>query len=256
MTAAQTIAWALSQKGTTEKPPGSNKIEYWREIGLDYLNGFEWCGTFSYDAMDHGRADLSWTTPRRFVDTVAGLADAKAAGIFYTGTPNPGDPVWFNFDSDPSPEHVGIVIAAIGDRVHIRTIEGNVTDRVVTLTRSTAQVIGYARITYHQEDDMDLNTKIDLADGGFAEDEFARWGDPKDVITVGQAMQWQLAFQLRTLRTLAAIQAQKIDYEALADKIAERLPDATTIDGAIFASDIIQGVADELHARLGRQEAP
>lgn len=149
MTANQVAAWARGEIGQHENPWGSNRIKYWYEIGLPWLDGFAWCGAFVWDALSHGHAELGWTTARRFVDTQCGLADARAAGIFYTDRPRLGDPVWFNLDSDPSPEHVGIVAAKWDDWLHVRTIEGNVRDRVCALVRGVGQVIGYARITYN-----------------------------------------------------------------------------------------------------------
>lgn len=146
MTAQQVVAWAASQIGQHETPWGSNRVPYWTDVLPSYQGG-QWCGAFTYDALMHGGADLSWTTVRRFVYTPWGLADARSAGIFYTGTPRPGDVVWFNLDGRPGPEHVGVVAAA-GDGVHIHTIEGNVSDQVKTLIRSAPQIIGYARITY------------------------------------------------------------------------------------------------------------
>lgn len=154
MTAQQALAWALSQVGVTEDPPGSNRVAYW-EV-LPEFQGSPWCGAFVWDALQRAGADLSWTTVRRFVYCPSGLADASSHGPVHQGPPDPGDVVWFDFGNTLAPEHVGLVVSAAGWPHSLETVEGNTSatgsqsngGEVMRRTRSTALVAGFATPTY------------------------------------------------------------------------------------------------------------
>jgi hypothetical protein len=87
----------------------------------------------------------------------------KAHGRWLTGSPRAGDVVYYDWDGDGRPDHVGFVEAPLPDG-RIQVIEGNATlssgvrDGVYRLIRKpTGIVLGYARPPYSsstQGDDM------------------------------------------------------------------------------------------------------
>lgn len=247
MTAQQTVAWAASQIGQHETPWGSNRVPYWTDVLPSYQGG-QWCGAFAFDALMHGGADLSWTTVRRFVYTPWGLADARAAGIFYTDTPRPGDVVWFDLDGRPGPEHVGIVAAA-GNGVHIHTIEGNVGDQVKTLVRSAPQIIGYARITYPTPTGEDTDMRLVEHPGDKAVYLLGLTPIPLRISTPDVEPWRRITGQALPLPSasgamIQAVSVPALDYGQLADALAAKGID---IDPQALAA----AVADELGRRLG-----
>lgn len=155
MTAQQALAWALSQVGVTENPAGSNRVRYWDDV-LPEFQGSPWCGAFVWDALKRAGADLSWSTAKRFAYTPSGLADARKAGLVHSGPPRPGDIVWYSFDGQPGPEHVGLVDFAERWPVELRSVEGNTSlagsqsngGQVLRRWRSAALVAGFATPIY------------------------------------------------------------------------------------------------------------
>lgn len=121
-TVAAVLAKAASQLGYTESPAGSNRTKY----GLWYgLNGNPWCAMFVSWVLHQVGYPLAIQTAKGFAWTPAGVAYAKANKRWIG--PNdlkPGDLIFFNFDNDAGPEHVGIVEKRIAAG-HYTTIEGN-----------------------------------------------------------------------------------------------------------------------------------
>lgn len=118
------IKVARSQVGYTESPPGSNDTKYGRWYGL---NGEPWCAMFQSWCFHRAGFNLQIETPKGFSWTVAGLEWFQKNGHFYADRIQRGDLVFFSFDSDPGPEHVGLCIED-WDRFSgkpIKTIDGN-----------------------------------------------------------------------------------------------------------------------------------
>jgi hypothetical protein len=248
VTAADTLAWLRRQIGICEEPRGSNKIDYWVEIGFPQFNGLQWCGVLQYLALKHGGADLSWTTPRRAIYTPTALADARAAGIFYTGTPRPGDPAWLDLDGRPGPEHA--VTVEYVDHRGVHTIEGNLGDCVRHEIRGH-EIIGYARVTYLEED-MGMTPETMIPLNGYARSALAAAGwDPLTEVRARQPWEWAFAnglflrVELAELRAeLAELRAElldrpAVDVEALAEALATET-DAAAIRAAL--ADVLPNV--------------
>ena len=123
MTVEHVLSIARTQIGVTESPAGSNKTKYGAWYGLD---GNPWCAMFvSWCFMRAGLVGLvDVETPKGFHYTPRALARFKEEG---RGVPKyeakPGDIVFFQFDSDPQVDHVGIV-ESVSDRGLV-CIEGN-----------------------------------------------------------------------------------------------------------------------------------
>lgn len=127
------IEIALSQVGEKEYPAGSNKTKYGEWFGL---NGVAWCGIFCSWVYAQAQATIM-SDPSAYPELIlkglgyskgfAGCQTAveafKKAGKV-TDTPQPGDLVFFNFDSDVAYDHVGIFLSN-NNTGGILTIEGN-----------------------------------------------------------------------------------------------------------------------------------
>jgi len=128
------VAIAKAEIGTKENPKNSNKTKYGEWFGW---NGVAWCGIFVswvfYKAgINLGKYKLGFTKGFAGCDTA--LAKFRAMGMA-TVNPMPGDIVFFQFDSDPGAEHVGIYAERLGPDLHY-IIEGNTTAEGVTGSQS------------------------------------------------------------------------------------------------------------------------
>lgn len=105
-----------------ESPAGSNRTKYGKWYGLD---GNPWCAMFVSWVLHQAGYPLAIQTAKGFAWTPAGVAYAKRVGK-WVGPDDlrPGDVIFFNFDNDAGPEHVGFVKARLAPR-HYTTIEGN-----------------------------------------------------------------------------------------------------------------------------------
>ena len=126
LTKQEFLFWAASQIGTTESPPGSNKVPYWLNTKPEW-NGSAWCAAFLQSgALVGGKNmtdDFGWGP--FFVPQI--VADAKEAGQFHT-TPQAGD--WIIMGSS-SNSHIGVVEKVIqagplgSSQLVVQSIEGN-----------------------------------------------------------------------------------------------------------------------------------
>lgn len=156
--ALRAIDWAHNQIGITEKPANSNrgpKVDVWeKHFGMV---GQPWCGAFVGMAIEQGGANPD----TRIVFTPYIIEDAKAKrngfeGWYPVSQAKPGDLALYNFDSDPDPEHVELIVRVSSGTIN--TIGGNTSSDdsgsqsngggVFAKTRATSLVIGVARPLY------------------------------------------------------------------------------------------------------------
>lgn len=105
-----------------ESPAGSNRTKYGKWYGLD---GNPWCAMFVSWVLHQAGYALSIQTSKGFAWTPAGVDYAKKIKRWIPAADlKPGDVIFFNFDNDAGPEHVGFVKARLGPG-HYTTIEGN-----------------------------------------------------------------------------------------------------------------------------------
>ena len=124
------VGTALSQVGTTERPPGSNRTPYGAWYGL---NGQPWCAIFVAWLFAQRGHDLRAELTPEWAYTPAGLAAGRRAGwAVRHQDAAPGMVVFFNFPGGESVDHVGIVESNIGGV--LRTIEGNTSPGPGTFT--------------------------------------------------------------------------------------------------------------------------
>jgi len=147
------LAEALRHVGVREAPPGSNHTMFGRWFGVD---GVPWCAIFASYCYGVGAGVVlcrGWrgagVGPRgvAYVPTLA--AWLKATGR-WVEEPRPGDLAIFDWDGG-LPDHVGLVIRAVGDELH--TVEGNTAvgndsdgGEVMRRRRRRALVAGFGRI--------------------------------------------------------------------------------------------------------------
>ena len=104
---------------------GNNDTKYGKWYGL---NNQPWCAMFV--SWCFAQADLSQLvaaqTKKGFASCDAGLKwFAKRNKLIPVGQAQPGDVVFFQFDEDAQPDHVGIVIKNWKRKSILLTIEGN-----------------------------------------------------------------------------------------------------------------------------------
>lgn len=88
-----------------------------------------WCGCFLSWAADQQKASIDGAPPR-FADVDEGMKGIKDSRMWRErgATPIPGDYVFFDWDGDRDPDHVGAVLCVDGTKLY--TIEGNSSGRV------------------------------------------------------------------------------------------------------------------------------
>ena len=135
---------AESQLGYGEGPGGLTKFGQWYQQTHAKEPGFSnaaWCDMFvSWAATQVGQQEevgqYAWT-----VDHAKWFKSKGAFG----DKPVPGAIVFFDWDGSDSIDaidHVGLVKKVINDHT-IQTIEGNISNAVVSKTRSDATIVGY-----------------------------------------------------------------------------------------------------------------
>jgi cell wall-associated NlpC family hydrolase len=133
---------------------GNNDTKYGKWYGL---NNQPWCAMFV--SWCYAQADLSEliaaSTKKGFASCDAGLKwFSKKNKIVPVGQARAGDIVFFQFDADAQPDHVGIVVKNDGKK-YLWCIEGNTSgdtkgsqsngDGVYTKKRAYSLVMGVAR---------------------------------------------------------------------------------------------------------------
>ena len=114
---------AKFELGYTEKNDNETKYGAW--YGVD---GQPWCAIFvSWCYHKAGLVDkVAAETKKGFASCDAGLKwFAKKGKIVPVGEAQEGDIVFFQFDNDAQPDHVGIVVKNMKRLKALRTIEGN-----------------------------------------------------------------------------------------------------------------------------------
>lgn len=146
-TAAQLLDIARAELGTKESPAGSNKVKYSIWYGLTG----PWCVMFVMWCCQQAGVDL----PIRTASCSALKAAAQSAGMWVTGSYQPGDIVIYDWGRDGVPDHCGIIETVGGSSVV--AIEGNTAvgndsngGEVMRRTRTLSQIIGVVRPKFEE----------------------------------------------------------------------------------------------------------
>lgn len=117
-TADALVAWARDQIGTTEDPPGSNRVRYWDDCGQPGAQGQPWCCAF----VLAGLLKIGSKPVTRSVYVPRIVSDYDKAGRLHpVRDAQPGDQVLFHFGEG----HTGIVVSINHTARTVTAIEGN-----------------------------------------------------------------------------------------------------------------------------------
>lgn len=123
MTSANICEIALQEVGTVEV--SDNKTKYGKWYGM---NGQPWCAMFVswvYNQAGLGKK-IAASTVRGFASCDAGLKwFSKKNKLVPIGEAQEGDIVFFQFDTDAQPDHVGIVVKNNTRLKRLVCVEGN-----------------------------------------------------------------------------------------------------------------------------------
>ena len=147
------IKIAVAEIGVKESPANSNKQKYGKEYGV---NGTAWCCQFVWWVFKHAGAEALFYGGKKTAYCPTLMNFYKNQGQFVTSGYKPGDIVFFDFNSNKSADHVGIVEKVSGSTVY--TIEGNTAvgndsngGQVMRRERSTKYILGAGRPAYEAE---------------------------------------------------------------------------------------------------------
>ena len=108
-----------------------------------------WCGCFLSWAADQQKASINGDPPS-FADVDEGMEKFKDSRMWRerSATPIPGDYVFFDWDGDSDPDHVGAVLCVEGNFLY--TIEGNSGGRVAVqrYPLSDSRIVGYGVLNW------------------------------------------------------------------------------------------------------------
>ncbi len=159
------LAIAAKEVGYKQAANGSNKFGQW--YGADKQ---PWCAMFlSWCAAQAG---IGTEIIPKFSYVPYGVDFFKKQGRFkpWTYTPQPGDIVFYDFNSNGTSDHVGIVTGYSGGV--ITAIEGNTSSvsqtnggAVERKRRNVSLVLGYGLPKYEEEDMEIRDIAIDVVDG-------------------------------------------------------------------------------------------
>lgn len=112
-----------------------------------------WCACFLSWAADQQKASINGAPPR-FADVDKGMASFKESGKWRNpndanNMPIPGDYVFFDWDGDRDPDHVGAVLC-VDENGYLYTIEGNSSGRVALncYPKNDPRIMGYGVLNW------------------------------------------------------------------------------------------------------------
>ena len=118
---SQIVDIAKKEIGQTESPRNSNNSKYNKWFGLPNL---PWCGMFvSWCYAQAGKPLGNIGFLKGFAGCQTAVAHFKKTGEI-TKNPQPGDIVFFDWNSDGRYDHTGIFVEKVSDRF-FNSVEGN-----------------------------------------------------------------------------------------------------------------------------------
>ena len=108
-----------------------------------------WCACFLSWAADQKKTSIDGDPPR-FANVDTGMEGFQKSGKWRdsSATPIPGDYVFFDWDGDRDPDHVGAVLCVDGNQLY--TIEGNSGGRVAVncYPKNDPRIVGYGVLNW------------------------------------------------------------------------------------------------------------
>lgn len=154
----KTLADQYDSRGNILKGDTS-RYKYFSEW---YIDGYKnhpgwnqytpWCGCFLSWAADQQKASIDGAPPR-FADVDKGMKGFKDSRMWREGgdtnnKPIPGDYVFFDWDGETDPDHVGAVLCVEGNFLY--TIEGNSGGKVAVncYPKNDPRIVGYGVLNW------------------------------------------------------------------------------------------------------------
>ena len=151
--AKKIIEIAVGELGVKESPANSNRQKYGKEYGV---NGTAWCCQFVWWVFKHAGAAALFYGGKKTAYCPTLMNYYKKQGQFVTKNFKPGDIIFFDFNGNGQPDHVGIVEKVSGNKIY--TIEGNTSTSndanggsVMRRTRTAKTILGAGRPNYDEE---------------------------------------------------------------------------------------------------------
>lgn len=155
----KTLAGQYDSRGEI-LPENTSPYKYFSEW---YIGGYErdprwnqytpWCGCFLSWAADQMKNSFDGAPPR-FADVDRGMASFKESGKWRApndevNMPIPGDYVFFDWDGDSDPDHVGAVLC-VDENGYLYTIEGNSGGKVAVncYPKNDPRIMGYGVLNW------------------------------------------------------------------------------------------------------------
>lgn len=143
----QTLADQYDSRGEIKGDKANRYFSEWYIGNYESNPGWNrytpWCGCFLSWAADQKKASINGAPPR-FAKVDDGMKLFRDGQWRDSGaTPIPGDYVFFDWDGDRDPDHVGAVLCVDGNQLY--TIEGNSGGRVAVQRYSLgdSRIVGY-----------------------------------------------------------------------------------------------------------------
>ncbi|MBQ5716680.1 MAG: peptidoglycan-binding protein [Clostridia bacterium] len=166
--AEKIIETALAEIGVKESPANSNRQKYGKEYGV---NGTAWCCQFVWWVFKHAGAAALFYGGKKTAYCPTLMQYYKSKGQIVKKNFEPGDIIFFDFNGNGQPDHVGIVERVSGNKVY--TIEGNTSvgndtngGQVMRRTRSGKNILCAARPKYDKNEKEGCEVKLETLKKG------------------------------------------------------------------------------------------
>ena len=166
--AEKIIETALAEIGVKESPANSNRQKYGKEYGV---NGTAWCCQFVWWVFKHAGAAALFYGGKKTAYCPTLMQYYKDKGQIVKKDFKPGDIIFFDFNGNGQPDHVGIVERVVGNSVY--TIEGNTAvgndtngGQVMRRTRSGKAILCAARPKYDKNEKESCEVKLETLKKG------------------------------------------------------------------------------------------
>lgn len=170
--ASDVVKTAVAEIGVTEKPKDSNRQKYGKEYGT---NGVAWCCQFVWWVFKHAGASALFYGGKKTAYCPTLMNYYKKQGQFVTKDFKSGDIIFFDFNGNGQPDHVGIIEKITGDVIY--TIEGNTSvgndsngGQVMRRNRSKKNVLGVGRPNYDEETKETVEVTVETLKKGSKSD--------------------------------------------------------------------------------------
>lgn len=161
--AEKLLSIARSQLGVKEHPAGSNCVLYNTEYYGRAVksSAYPWCCVFVWWLFREAGASELFYGGKKTAYAPTLQAYHRKNGQAVSGDYKPGDVIFFDFNGNGTPDHVGICEEWDGAYKYITTIDGNTgTDNeanggaVMRRRRNVSVICGAYRPDYEEDDDM------------------------------------------------------------------------------------------------------